>query len=643
MAQYIGLVPAPADVPGPRATIAPIPTVGPATTADIQSPTVTNRAPSAPLSHPSQSSGPSTSERIKNAAATAGTLARTYGLEAAPAATAAAITGLGWWMHDTNVAGLEALGATGLAVGAGFAAAHGIKHSHPHLFGGAAGLGVALTDVAAATYLGAGPGSITVAAISTALAYAAYVPWLIRHRKDHKEQPSPKTKSGTAPAVGDQTDDGIYLPATAPVPCGPFHDKVIPYEDDPSDDIRVPLRLGWDEYGNRSELVMLYRHTLVAGASDWGKSGIINLIIKKLLKKKHVELYGIDLKPGAPELGPWEPKLKRLARTPEEARELFDELEAKAARQGALLEQQRQQALAVGKPPVRKWIPGDPAAPAGSPEWGHGPTAFVITDELGELIRQDEALRKQEAELRKLDPEFGPPIEVPLPTRYESALAVWRFLGIQFVSATQQPSNRIFGGNTDARGNYGNRISTRAGEAGHSRLVFGEGAKGHGFTPERLIRPGEYYVAAPEFPQEDPPRHRAEFVRDEDIAEDVASYYMAMPPKLPVVSPIRLVKSEPAKQERPVAPAVRFPDGSEVRRSDWLDLYRVFVELCAEQGYATKDDLTARGPYDSRDTVRRACDMWLTRGVQVRKAGRTDQFHLPEVEESADDEEESSL
>lgn len=84
------------------------------------------------------------------------------------------------------------------------------------------------------------------------------------------------------------------------------------------------------------------------------------------------------------------------------------------------------------------------------------------------------------------------------------------------------------------------------------------------------------------------------------------------------------------RPELAILPVHAFPDGTPVTRSMWCDLYGVFVVLCKEKGYATKAELTDRGPYDSRDTVRRACDMWVTRGVQVRKVNRTNQFYLPE-------------
>jgi hypothetical protein len=645
MAQYIGLAPAPADLPGPRATITTSVATAPTTTPGIPSRIVTNPDSSRDSPYaPSSSSKPLRKRLLASCAAAAtrtASWALAYRWELAPAATMAALTGLGWWQHGTPLAGWETAAYVAGAAGSGAAAVHGMKHKHGHVLGAGAGLAVAFTDVAAATGVGPGAASLTVAAISTGLAYAAYVPWLATHRKDHKHlapQPPERRQPGatvTPVAVStevdasvdaeefDDTTDSIY---EAPLH-NPFLDDVIPYMDDESDDVRDPIRIGWDETGQPVPLTMLYRHTLVAGASDFGKSGLVNLIIKKLLKKKeeHRELFGIDMKPGAPELGPWEPKLKKLARTPEEARDLLQAIRAECDRRGAFLADLSASSMAAGRGPVRKWIPGV-----------HGPAWWVITDELAELIRQDEELRKQEAEIRKVseDPE---PAEQEIATTYESLLAIARFLGIQFVSATQQPSARVFGGNTDARGNYANRISTRVGEAGHTPFIFGRGCTAKGWKPEDLTRPGEFYLGAPEMPLVDPPKCRAEYVTDEDIAADVGHYFRAgvrEPSAVNSEPRVRLLKSVSAVQVAPVEPKLTFPDGTAVGRNDWPDLYRVFCRLCEDQGFATKDELVDGGPFNSRDTVRRAVEAWLTRGVLVRKAGRAEQFYLPETTES---------
>ncbi|MFJ1667389.1 hypothetical protein ACIOK4_13570 [Streptomyces bottropensis] len=348
---------------------------------------------------------------------------------------------------------------------------------------------------------------------------------------------------------------------------------------------REPVMLGRDEDGETFLLRLLYRHTLVAGASDWGKSGIVNLILKRLNRCEDVDLYGIDMKPGTPELGPWRGRMKALAGNAGQARELLEFIRAECDRRGAILAELSRQAMAEGRGPVRKWVPGE-----------HGNAVFVVTDELAELVRQD-------AELSEL---------------YESLLAIARFLAIQFVSATQQPSRKVFGGSTDARGNYANRLSTRAGEAGHAPLIFGQGCQTKGWRPELLDLPGKFLAQTPEH---DTPRvYRAEYVSDTDIAAEVGFFY----------SDIRDTEPQPALTDEPwveqFAP-LRFPDGSTVGRDQWPDLYRVFA---GSEGGATKKEL-AQACGISRDTAMRAIEEWARHGVQERRDGRSIRYYLPGV------------
>lgn len=392
----------------------------------------------------------------------------------------------------------------------------------------------------------------------------------------------------------------------------------IPYSDDGGTSLADPLRLGWDEHGQPVNVRILYRHTLIAGSSDWGKSGLINLIIKRLARRADVDLYGIDMKPGSVELGPWAPLMKRVATGIEEAHDLLDLLRAECDRRGQILADLSATELAAGRPPVRKWIPGV-----------HGNGIVVITDELAELIRQDENLRRHEAELRKVNAraprderaEEEPPRQ-PAAAKYESLLAIARSNAIQFVSATQQPSRKVFGGNTDARGNYNNRISTRTGERGHAPFIFGQGCQSAGWRPEELDLPGKFLIATPERPDSEPPECRAEYVRDEDIAADVGPLHARA---ARIAQPAASTPTVPQMRKVPAPPPLYYPDGAAVGREEWPDLYRAFLRL----GDATKDELTATGPFNSRDTVRRALETWSVHGVQSRRDGRSTRYYLP--------------
>lgn len=346
---------------------------------------------------------------------------------------------------------------------------------------------------------------------------------------------------------------------------------------------REPVMLGRDEDGQAFLLRLLYRHTLVAGASDWGKSGIVNLILKRLNRCEDVDLFGIDMKPGQPELGPWRARMEALAGNAGQARELLEWIRGECDRRGAILAELSKQAMAEGRGPVRKWVPGE-----------HGTAIFVVTDELAELVRQDKELA----------------------SLYESLLAIARFLAIQFVSATQQPSRKVFGGSTDARGNYANRLSTRAGEAGHAPFIFGQGCQTKGWRPELLDLPGKFLAQTPEH---DTPRvYRAEYVSDTDIAAEVGFFY----------SDVRDTEPQPAITDEPWVQAfapLSFPDGSQVGKDQWPDLYRLFTAL---DGGATKKEL-AQAARISRDTAMRAIDEWTRHGVIERRDGRAIRYYLP--------------
>lgn len=92
---------------------------------------------------------------------------------------------------------------------------------------------------------------------------------------------------------------------------------------------------------------------------------------------------------------------------------------------------------------------------------------------------------------------------------------------------------------------------------------------------------------------------------------------------------MQLVKSPPK-------PALCYPDGQPVGADGQPSLYRVFCRLCEEHGFATKDMLHRDGPFDSRDTVRRAVDVWLEHGIIGEKEGAAVRYSLP----AGDDEEE---
>lgn len=227
-----------------------------------------------------------------------------------------------------------------------------------------------------------------------------------------------------------------------------------------------PVLLGVDRFLNPVWLDLAYNHTLVAGSSKFGKSTLVRSIVVQLADRPDTVLYGIDLKPGAPELTPMAPLLQDVAASAEQAHALLDWLKQELGERGEIL------------------------AKAGDQEWDpakHGrPAIWVIEDELAELVRQGDA---------------GPWKKDPASKKQESLLALMRFAGMHFLSATQQPSRKVFGGTTDARGNYANRLSTRMNDRDHRRFIFGTTP---GWEPGELDQPGKFLLQSPVHQQPQP-------------------------------------------------------------------------------------------------------------------------------------------
>ena len=73
-------------------------------------------------------------------------------------------------------------------------------------------------------------------------------------------------------------------------------------------------------------------------------------------------------------------------------------------------------------------------------------------------------------------------------------------------------------------------------------------------------------------------------------------------------------------------PSLRFPDGSQVGRDQWPNLWRLFA---ASPDGATKKEL-AQTAKVSRDTAMRAIEEWTRHGVLARRDGRSTRYYLPE-------------
>ncbi|MEU0857509.1 FtsK/SpoIIIE domain-containing protein [Streptomyces griseofuscus] len=588
--------------------------------------------------------------------------------ELAPGAASAGLTGLSWLHHLSGVSPAEH-GGYGLATAAAGALAFGgLKHKHK----GIATAGASGVAVMADAWIGAGLGPSVPSLIATALttggAYAAYVPWLVRSRRDQLALQVKAAKAGVtaeglgtstlAPGLTGATREETALvqalvamlsvPAVdvtaleytrfgwrAVVVLPPGRDtapqKVIArrdqlaanlglagklrlakgekdnelvaclYESDPlgstlawpgptTTSCAEPAVLGMDAFGQPVTVPLLYNHVLVGGASDNGKSSLQSVLIAYAVACEDAEVLLIDLKPGAVELGPWRSCAAGFADSPTRAMSLLKSIWAEVERRGQLLADLGRK---LGKP-VKKWVPAE-----------HGPAWFVFIDELAELIRR----------------------VPPAAQLVESLLQVARFVGITLVCATQSPSNRVFGGNTDGRQQYQVRIGLGAKESTTANLIFGPGAHGDGWCLDELEGPGYFLRWDRSHPV--PVVSRAFLMSDEEIGATVQRYAredglggheIQEPEDDPTPPSGGPGGGRPLP--RPVLRAVpTFPDGSEIADERHAALWQA-VEKAGARGI-TVDDLVALGlpQFAARSSVNGPLGQWRRKGW-IEEAGK---------------------
>ena len=216
-------------------------------------------------------------------------------------------------------------------------------------------------------------------------------------------------------------------------------------------------------------------NTLVAGATGAGKSGVVNMIIRALARIPTVAIIGIDMKPGAPELGKWADVMHTLAKTPDEASNVLDQLKAGLTYRGSIMS-------ANG---WRKWRPTKSQ-----------PFIVIIVDEIQELKR---------ARLeRKLD----------------DIAAIIRAYGGCIVVATQYPTKPNLSATIKA--NCLQKIGLRTEDQVGDRVIFGESATRLGWRPSTIpaSREGSFLIKSPEYKR--PLLGRAFWLEDDEIDAEAA-------------------------------------------------------------------------------------------------------------------------
>jgi FtsK/SpoIIIE family/IclR helix-turn-helix domain len=457
-------------------------------------------------------------------------LAWRYRSEIAPATTASAVLGAGWWMHAALphwwwcLLAISDLAAGALVM---FGARLGLERIAERVYA-AAVVVAAGAWLAVAAILGpfswAGPQVLMIGALLLA------VPWWAHRRRRARVRvqralaawpdiskaiglPGSKFQSASVDlwgwrarirlARGQTIADvtaripaiesalGTYRGAVRVYPTGDGkanrcelrildtdpHAQAISWPGPSARSITQPVDLGPFEDAEPCRVSFLRRHALFAGTTGSGKSGGLNVLMGALAACDDAVIWAIDLKKGM-ELQPWGPCIDRLATTPAGAAALLAD--------AVSIQQARAEYLAAtGR---RVWEP--------SPDM---PALVIIVDEYAELT--DEAPQAM--------------------SDTDSIARLGRAVAVTLVAATQRPTQKAMGQGA-VRSQMDTRICFRVRERKDVDLVLGQGMLTAGWHAHALNAPGKYLVSAPEHTT--PKRARAYLVTDADVARTVTQY-----------------------------------------------------------------------------------------------------------------------
>jgi hypothetical protein len=398
------------------------------------------------------------------------------------------------------------------------------------------------------------------------------------------------------------------------------------------------LRFGRFEDLEAIVQVLAFNHGLIAGASDNGKSAIMNAILIGTLGCTDLQRILIDCKAGAPEFGVYRPVSFCVADNPADGMRVLAGIEAVYRYRGNLMAD-----MGVPEEPgedgrlVRKWRPE------------FGPFILNAIDELSELTGSVKGAAQ----------------------RIQRLNALVRYVGIIRLDATQTPSRNVFGGSTDARLNYQFRVGMRTAEAGAINMILGQGAQGRGWRLDQLGElQGKLMVQSRQHSR--PRVGRGDYYDDEAILRYVAQYapiveqhpmdegsaeafwegYNAEEPELEGSGGGGGGPRGGKPKQQDTAPAVpfgrphlvvvpRYPDGEEIAEAD-VQLWQLLGEY-GRDGAVAKDLSTRAKVLDHKHTsepwVRGRLRFWQAKGYAgSREEGRETVYWRADLRAVQDDE-----
>ncbi|TDC14511.1 FtsK/SpoIIIE domain-containing protein [Kribbella albertanoniae] len=239
--------------------------------------------------------------------------------------------------------------------------------------------------------------------------------------------------------------------------------------------ITQPVTVGVFEDGAPITVSLLRKHVLIGGATDSGKSGLLNVILARIAECGDAVGWGIDLKKGM-ELAPWSSVLHQLATDNDSAERLLqagvDELEKRA-----------EFLMARGR---REWYPKFDA-----------PQLFIIIDEYAELSKKAQRLA-------------------------DSIARRGRAVAVVLIIATQRPTQKAMGESSALRSQMNIRFCLRVNERPDVDLILGAGKLAAGWDATKFDGPGKFFVSGPGM--DIPRRGRAYLITDEDVTETATTY-----------------------------------------------------------------------------------------------------------------------
>lgn len=215
-------------------------------------------------------------------------------------------------------------------------------------------------------------------------------------------------------------------------------------------------------------------NTLIAGETGAGKSGVVNRLVQIFSKIPTVAMLGVDLTPGATELGPWRGVMHALASTGDDVAKLFEAVLSECERRGHVMER-------------------------------FGWKNFRCTEQDPFMVLLiDEAARVKELRLNG---------------KLKTICAIIRKYGGIVIIATQYPKTTSL--ESDITINLPQKIGLKVFTPAADRVIFGEQATRLGWSPSVLIpdgRKGSFLIKSEHYGR--PVLARALFVDETAVARE---------------------------------------------------------------------------------------------------------------------------